>query len=454
VRAHQGGATAVTFALVALPLVVATGAGADFYAMHQRRVDLQSTVDGAVMAGAMKADEGAATDVITKTVADYVAASFDKRFNATSTVSTTVDTKLDQVGTTVSSTMNTTFLKVIGIKTLTYNAKAAANYGGGLLEVAMAIDVTGSMDGAKLTAAKAAAKDLVKTLFTVPGTNKTNDKVRIAFVPFARYVNIGTGYRGQPWLDVGADKTWTTTECGNQEVGGYCAATRKVSTTCYNDGTPYACSWDECTKWVSGKTKYVCNQVQHSTTWYGCVGSRAAPADLQAEASASSKIPGLMDTWCNAALVRLTKNQGTLVSAIDGLYAWDETYIAPGMLWAWRLLSSKPPFADGSTNTTTTKKAIILMTDGANTLSATPPYHWGTNITDSNTTLTKTCTNAKADNIAIFTIAFDVTDAGIKSILTNCATSSSYFFDAANVSQMQAAFKQIGAQLSSRRLVY
>jgi Flp pilus assembly protein TadG len=453
VRSHEGGATAVTFVMVMLPLVVVTGAGADFYAMHQRRVDLQSTVDGAVMAGAMKADEGAANGVITKTVADYVTASFDKRFDATSTVNTTVDTNLGQVGTAVVTTMNTTFLKVIGIKTLTYQAKAAANFGGGLLEVALAIDVTGSMDGTKLTAAKAAAKDLVKTLFTVPGTNKTNDKVRIGLVPFARYVNIGTSYRGQAWLDVAADSKWTTQECWNNSTG-YCAASKRVTGTCYNDGTPYTCSWDQCTNWVSGTTTRVCGPVAHSTTWYGCVGSRNTAADLQAEASAASKIPGLMDTWCNATLVRLTKAQGTLNSAIDNLWASDETYIAPGMLWAWRLLSSKAPFADGSTNSTTTKKAIILMTDGANTVSATPPYHWGSDVTASNTMLSKTCTSVKTDNITIYTIAFDVTDAGIKSILTNCATSPSNFYDAANVSQMTSAFKQIGAQLSSRRLVY
>lgn len=452
----RAGATAVTFAMLLVPMLMAAGGGADFYAMWRRKADLQQVADGAVMSGAINADAGDNDAKVKSAVKDFITKNFDTPFKATSTVTTTLDSNLGQVATEVTSAMSTTFLKVFGLSNLTFKVKSAATYGGGLMEVALAIDVTGSMDGAKLTAAKAAAKDLVQTLWTVPGTSKTNDKVKISLVPFARYVNIGTSYRGQSWLDVAADKTWTTNECWNEEQGGYCSATKTVTSTCYNDGTPYSCSWQECTNWVSGKIVNVCGTVNHATAWNGCVGSRAGTADLQAEATAASKIPGLMDTWCNAELVRLTKTQGQMISAIEGLSAWEETYIAPGMLWAWRTLSSKQPFSDGSSDTKV-KKAIILMTDGANTVSldaGSVPYHWGSDVTASNATLAKVCANAKADNIAIYTIAFQVTDATIKKILTDCATTPSYFYDSTNIAAMQQAFKAIGAQLSSRRLTY
>ena len=450
----RSAATAVTFALLAVPIAALAGGATDAYLVYQHKSDLQAVVDGAVMAGAIQADTGASSDTVKTTVKTYVSKNFDTVYKATTTLNTEMDNSAGQVSASATTSMPTSFLKMIGISSITYTAKSAATYGGGLMEVALAIDVTGSMDGDKLTAAKAAAKDLVQTLFTVPGTNKVNEKVKVGLVPFARYVNVGLSSRGSTWLDVAADASWKSYDCWYEDSGGYCAASHKVTTTCYNDGTPYSCSWDQCDKWVSGKQVKVCQWVQHATGWNGCVGSRNSPLDLQAEVTSSNKVPGLMDTWCNAELVRLTKTQGQVISAIENLSAWDETYIAPGMLWAWRVLSPKAPFGDGSSDNVKTKKAIILMTDGYNTLSATYPQHWGTDTNDANAVLSKTCANVKADGIAIYTIAFQVTDPTIKKILTDCATSSSYFFDSSNISAMQSAFKQIGSQLSSRRLVY
>lgn len=449
----RSAATAVTFALLSVPLIGLAGGSADLYLVWQHKGDLQSVADGAVMAGAIKADTGSNDETVKSTVKAYFTKNFDEVYKATTTVTTTLDSNLGQVGTTATTTMTTSFLKILGIKTISYSAKAAATYGGGLMEVALAIDVTGSMEGAKLTAAKAAAKDLTQTLFTVPGTNKTNDKVKMSLVPFARYVNIGTSSRGQSWLDVADDKTWKQYDCWDTWPGSYCMAYKHIKTTCYNDGSPYSCEWDECTQWSPATKVKQCAWNTYSTEWHGCVGSRAGTADLKAEASASSKVPGLMDTWCNAELVRLTKTQGQIISGIETLSAWEETYIAPGLLWAWRTLSPKAPFADGSADTKV-KKAIILMTDGANTVSADAPWHWSSDVAASNDTLAKTCVNAKADGIAIFTIAFQVTDATIKKILSDCATSPTYFYDSSNISKMQEAFKLIGATLSSRRLVY
>ena len=69
-------------------------------------------------------------------------------------------------------------------------------------------------------------------------------------------------------------------------------------------------------------------------------------------------------------------------------------------------------------------------------------------------TLAKTCANTKADDITIFTIAFEVTDTKIKQILKACASAEPYFYDSNNAQQMKDAFKKIGAQLTARRLVY
>ena len=444
------GATAVAFALVSVPVLLSMGGGIDMYRAYKLRIDLQDTVDSAVMAGSIKADESGSTTEAKTAVDTYIKQAFDVPTKLTTTKTTAVDEAKSIIKTTATVNMTTTFLRMIGKTTVPISASAGATYGGQLMEVSIALDVTGSMDGAKLAAAKAAAKDLTKTLFTVPGTNKKNEKVKIAVVPFAEYVNIDESNRGKTWLDTSGEVT--KKECWNEYPDSVCLGYRHVKTTCTNDGTSYPCEWDECTGYSASKPVQVCQMVPH--LWHGCVGSRSGTADLQAEASAVSKIPGLIDAWCNESLLRLSTNQGTVISKIEGLGAGGETYIAPGVLWAWRTLSSKLPFADGAVNGKSTKKAIILMTDGANTLSADPPWHWGRDVAASNDMLAKTCANAKADDIAIFTIAFEVTDTTIKNILKKCATAEPYFYDSTNSEQMKAAFARIGAQLSARRLAF
>jgi hypothetical protein len=106
-------------------------------------------------------------------------------------------------------------------------------------------------------------------------------------------------------------------------------------------------------------------------------------------------------------------------------------------------------------------KVLVLMTDGANTVSpngtdhsvyaphAETSYGDGT-YTD---TLTSTiCENIKADGIQVYTVLFDVSDPGIESILRNCATSPDMSYVAADSAALIAAFEAIGAQLKDVRL--
>ncbi|MER2604873.1 MAG: pilus assembly protein [Siculibacillus sp.] len=447
----RSGATAMTFALVLLPLIVAAGGGVDAYVMWKKQGLLQSVVDAAVLAGSVQQDESA-DGVATATT--FISKNFDDPQGATSTKTITLDIAKSLITAEVTAKVKASFLPLIGLSEFTIRVKSAATWGGQLMEVAISLDGTGSMSGSKLTAAKQAAKDLTNILFTVPGTGAHNSKVKVALVPFARYVNVGLASRPSTWLDVPSDSTWTKYECWDTWPGSTCTGYVHRTGTCYNDGVPYSCEWDECTGWTSVPKVTACATNSYSSVWHGCVGSRASPLDLQAEVTIAAKVPGLMDAWCNAELVRLTNTKGKIISGIEAIGANDETFIATGMLWAWRTLSSKLPFGDGAADAKTTKKAIVLMTDGANTVSATPPQHWGSDVAASNAQLTQTCANAKAEGISIFTVAFEVTDANIKSILTNCASNANYFFDATDSAALIAAFNKIGSMLTARRLVY
>ena len=82
-------------------------------------------------------------------------------------------------------------MQVIGIESVLVSAKTESSFGTDTIEIAIALDTTGSMDpGNKLTDAKKAASDLVDTLF---GPSGVNPRVKVGIVPFHHYVNIGTG---------------------------------------------------------------------------------------------------------------------------------------------------------------------------------------------------------------------------------------------------------------------
>lgn len=316
------------------------------------------------------------------------------------------------------------------------------------LEVVLALDTTGSMAGGKLAALKTAATSFIDTMMA--GKN-----VRTGIVPFARYVNIGMGNRNQAGFDIPAD----TRSCSMQNVReSYncrnCVRVQRTG-TCYNDGTPYSCSWTDtrCDCDVRIVRKEVCN----NQTWNGCVGSRPEPFNTRDD-NPAVKIPGLLNTNCGAPLTRLTDNASSLRTAVRNLNATGETYIPSGLSMGWAVLSNGVPWTDGTNPGAASAKnllrAIVLMTDGANTASkrAGRADHEGSNTGDANNVAGQLCTNIKRDEIIVFTVAFDVNDASIKSLLRDCATSPSYAFDARNATQLQAAFDEIATALSRLRL--
>lgn len=79
---------------------------------------------------------------------------------------------------------------------------------------------------------------------------------------------------------------------------------------------------------------------------------------------------------------------------------------------------------------------IVFMTDGDN------------NYTSADTSTKATCDAAKKEGIEIYTVAFMAPSRG-KSLLQNCATSLSYYYDAKDAVELVAAFQEIGAKASS-----
>jgi hypothetical protein len=349
-----------------------------------------------------------------------------------------------------SVTFSTKFLGMAGIRTWTVNAQSKVSAPGGPIEVAMALDTTGSMAGAKLTGLQQAANALATTLFS---TTNAASNVKVGVVPFTYYVNVGMANRSATWITGAQDYSVPRSACWDTYPNATYSNPVTVNATCYADGAPYDCSYTSYQTVNLGAPVQQCGSWTDNYTWYGCVGSRNHPADLQDQANSANPVPALLNYGCATPLLRLTNSLSAVQTAINGLTAGGETYIAPGLLWGWRVLSPNSPFADGAAYGSRTRKYLVVMTDGFNTHSPNYPDHEGGDVTAANSLTTQTCSAIKQAGITIYTVAFQVSDLAIKSILQSCASSASGYYDSASIADMQAAFASIGNSITSIRIL-
>ncbi|MBN4096765.1 MULTISPECIES: pilus assembly protein TadG-related protein [Methylobacterium] len=196
-------------------------------------------------------------------------------------------------------------------------------------------------------------------------------------------------------------------------------------------------------------------------------------------------------------LQRLTSDTTTLKNLINLMVASGSTNIHEGFMWGWRTLSPNSVFADGAryssnsanSDLSTINKIMILMTDGENTwpVNSNPsynksmyfPFGYFTNADGSNPNsrlppsnqnisnartardaldkLTAlACSNAKTNNISIYTIGFSVPadpiDSAGQTLLRNCASSPDQFYLANSSDDLIKAFKSIQASIGALRL--
>jgi phospholipase/lecithinase/hemolysin len=62
------------------------------------------------------------------------------------------------------------------------------------------------------------------------------------------------------------------------------------------------------------------------------------------------------------------------------------------------------------------------------------------------------CENIKAQGITIYTVAFQVSDPDTETLLKNCATSPSYYFDAGSSTELTSSFSAIADKVAAVRL--
>jgi Flp pilus assembly protein TadG len=390
----QSGNVTILLGLSLVPLMLATGAAVDMIRSNNTRTLLQGAADSAAVAGAASKDR--TTAGLKQVVEDYLKA--NKAMDALQYVSNiTQDMDMGQGTFTVkiSGKIDTAFMHLAGFPTMDVGAVSQANVGATALELAMVLDNTGSMAGAKIDSLKASANQLITILEGEKGDYST---LKIGVVPFAEYVNVGTGNLGAAWLDASAVT---------------------------------------------------------AANWLGCVGSRNAPFDADAGTS-GGLYPALTGQPCNQSIQPLTEDIGVVRAKINAMTAQGNTYIPTGLLWGWNVIDSQEPFTEGMSPAALAaargRKAIVLMTDGENTISPTYPTHDGFVPSTSNGKLADVCANVKGTNVEVFTVSFMVNSQPIKDLLSGCASQPENYFDASNSAELYASFTEIGRSLASIRL--
>jgi hypothetical protein len=314
-----------------------------------------------------------------------------------------------------------------------------------VLEAVLVLDNTKSMEGAKMTALKDSASDLVDTIMA-----DTDNTVKVGVVPFSTYVNVGMSRRNASWINVPADYSETNYSCHDTYPDAVSSNCRQETYTCTSDGVTSTCSHEVC-DWDNGEPVKFCGNQTSNNVWRGCVGSRDYPLNVKDEDFASNRVPGLLNEWCPAEILPMTDSKSVVQSRISGMSVQGDTYIPSGLTWGLRLISSDDPFTEGTSyadlETQAGVKALILMTDGANTRSPAYPKHSGSDVSLANDLTTELCDEIKSKKVFIHTIAFEVTDTTIQNLLRNCASEPAKYYDASDAAELSAAFDSIGDDL-------
>lgn len=501
-RESQKGNVAITVALLGMVLVILAGGAIDV----GRTLYARSAVQGAVDSGVLAAGRKPLTPTWTQAQKEAVLkAEAQKLIDANLNLSTSLVTvqpvtatyipptelSVDKVQLSMSGSVPTVFLKLLGINKIDFTIGSQAERPQpGPIDLALVLDTTLSMasvpsagGATKLATLKAAATQLVNMLMATGSPN-----IKVGIVPYSNYVNVGRLSPVPDWvlpIDMvitGCTRwTWEYPERRCPEYFYDCVVDGFMKK---NGCKKYW--WQNCPE----LGRQICQSSStQSYGWSGCVGPRSVltnnptntnlntftDASLASIANPTSPKYSGQSTWaapsCGTQILPLTSNKVNVLSRISALVASGDTHIPSGLVWGWNLLAPGEPYSARTAAELESiggKKVLLLMTDGVNTLAPRlpdgrlGPFSWGAYLprgwsdpAKTNQLTSDLCANIKNDGILIFTVSFDVpAGSGIDSILRNCASDPvTMAFNADNNDQLMQAFTEIGNRLKVLKIV-
>jgi Flp pilus assembly protein TadG len=415
---NRDGGAAPMLALAALPLFGFVGAAVDFSRAATVRTAMQSALDATALAMSKDAQNLSPADLGTKATA-YFNAVFDK--SEATNVQLTQQFSAPQAGSFVlkltgSGSVTPMFTKLLGQSQINFSATAEVLWGIKKLNLALVLDNTGSMSSnAKMTNLKIAAHNLLTTL---KAAAKQPGDIKVAIVPFATDVNVGTSHVNADWID------WTDWE---NENGSCSNSYYSTKSSCVSHGKI----------WTSDS---------HST-WNGCVNDRDQNNDVKNTAPATGNATTLWRAHqannCPTSMMTLSEDWVTLNTKVDAMTPTGNTNTTIGLAWGYQLLSPVAPFYAPAA-APDLDKVIIILTDGTNTQN-----RWTSSSSSIDSRTQKVCDNIKADNIKLYTVR--VID-GNATLLKNCATKPTMFYDVDQAIELNSVFSSIAQNLANLRI--
>jgi Flp pilus assembly protein TadG len=410
----QTGNTAITFALVFIPLVGLVGAAVDYSRANQLQTAMQAAADTTALMVAQSADSQTASAVQSSTSKFYnslftnpavtnlkVAGSYSRSGSSTVVVKAT-------------ATYKTSFMGLLGFSKMPLAATSTATFANTRLRIALVLDNTGSMaDAGKMTALQSATNSLLDQL---KGAAIKNGDIYVSIVPFVKDANLGASNYNANWID------WTDWDAKNCDSGG------------------------------SGSGS--CTPANHNT-WNGCVtdrGTSSGPASGNYDTNVTKPKVGNTATLfaaeqydsCPQAVMGLSYDWTSMKSLVSNMKPAGSTNQAIGLQLGWMSLTGGGPFTVPNESAKFTySHVIILLTDGLNT-----EDRWYSNAGQIDARQAMTCSNIKAAGITLYTIQVNTDGDATSTLLQNCASDTGKFFLLTSASQIVTTFNQIATNLS------
>ena len=446
--ADRSGSVSMLFGLAAIPLMIAIGGAVDYGRWQHAREQTIAAMDAAVLRG------GRALQVDNQDTAAAIAAAekfYEQNLKTRLTLlSDTVSFEVADDGTAMTTSgqayIATTFLRLANIDKLPLLNGTGADYskatlaiggnGGENLEVAMMLDVTGSMCSpcSKLEDLKEAAKDLINI---VVWDDQSEFTAKVALVPFSEDILLPTSAldaaRGTGLPQSKTVTYWNGSEWKNKTYWRSDCVVERTGDEKYTDAAP-------------GSGTYVMAHYTSNSTGSG------------------SDKKGVCSIPSSAELVPLSDDKASLSATIDGLSAGGYTAGHLGVGWSFYTLSpnwaslwpgESQPQPYGTENL---RKIAILMTDGefnteydANGISTRDTGSGSAANGDAATQARALCDTMKAQGITVYSVGFELSGESSESYQTlyQCATDPGHFYNAEDGEQLKQAFRDIALKLSS-----
>ena len=413
-KRDRRGTVAILFAGALVPIVAFMGAAVDY----ARTLKVRTVMQGAADAASMAAATASATSTANRTqIAQNVFAANAKlsQFGIDATPSVTVAPGNVQV--TASASVPTVFMKMVNVNQLTVSVSSGVTTAGKTLELAMMLDVTGSMGGQKIQDMKWAAKDFMDIVMPNGGGDSPT---KIALVPFSNRVNAGEFAAAVTGL--APTRTTTTSNRGRGRGRGGSSTRTDYLIPCVTERQGF----DRYTDEEPGAGSYVGSYNPGSST------------SSQYSSSGNCSIPEVKP---------LSNDRADLRDHIDSFTAAGGTAGHLGTAWAWYMLSPKwnsiwPGHHAREYGVGTNIKAVVLMTDGAYNTDYSSGY--------SSTTMSRElCERMKAEGIVVYTVGFQIPNHSTqRQTLVQCASSENHYFFPYNGEDLRTAFRSIGQALT------